>query len=225
MPDFALEIALRARHGGDGVRVIGLDEAGRGPWAGPVVAGAAWLDPARCPAELLRGLDDSKRLSPARRAALFEMLEDSTARGAAALGLGAAGVAEIDDANILQASLRAMTRAAADLAAGLAARDGRAPAAALVDGNRLPDLPCPAQAVVGGDGLSLSIAAASILAKVTRDRAMAALARDHPGYGWERNRGYGTAEHRAALARLGVTPQHRRSFRPVREALKNSLTY
>ncbi len=118
-----------------------------------------------------------------------------------------------------------MARAAADLAAGLAAGGGRAPEAALVDGNRLPDLPCPAQAVVGGDGLSLSIAAASILAKVTRDRAMAALARDHPGYGWERNRGYGTAEHRAALACLGVTPQHRRSFRPVREALKNSLTY
>lgn len=219
MPDFALEIELRARHGGDEVRVIGLDEAGRGPWAGPVVAGAAWLDPERCPAELLRGLDDSKRLSPARRAALFEMLGDSAARGAAALGLGAAGVAEIDDANILQASLRAMARAAADLTAGLAARGGRTPAAALVDGNRLPDLPCPAQAVVGGDGLSLSIAAASILAKVTRDRTMAALARDHPGYGWERNRGYGTAEHRAALARLGVTPQHRRSFRPVREAL------
>ncbi len=220
MPDFALEAALRARLGGGGqALVIGLDEAGRGPWAGPVMAAAAWLDPERCPAELLRGLDDSKRLSPARRAALFEMLGDSAARGAAALGLGAAGVAEIDDANILQASLRAMARAAADLTAGLAARGGRTPAAALVDGNRLPDLPCPAQAVVGGDGLSLSIAAASILAKVTRDRTMAALARDHPGYGWERNRGYGTAEHRAALARLGVTPQHRRSFRPVREAL------
>lgn len=195
--------------------MIGLDEAGRGPWAGPVVAAAAWLDPERCPAELRRGLDDSKRLSPARRAALLELLEHSAARGAAALGLGAAGVAEIDDVNILQATLRAMTRAAADLTA----RSGRAPEAALVDGNRLPELPCPAEAVVGGDGLSLSIAAASILAKVTRDRRMAALARAHPGYGWERNRGYGTAEHREALARLGVTPHHRRSFRPVREAL------
>ncbi len=224
MPDFTLEIELQARFG-ERTLVIGLDEAGRGPWAGPVVAGAAWLDPERCPAELLCGLDDSKRLSPARRAALYEMLEDSASCGAAALGLGEAGVAEIDDANILQASLRAMARAAADLAAGLAARGGRAPAAALVDGNRLPDLPCPAEAVVGGDGRSLSIAAASILAKVTRDRRMAALARDHPGYGWERNRGYGTAEHRAALARLGVTPQHRRSFRPVREALNVPLTY
>ncbi len=197
--------------------MIGLDEAGRGPWAGPVVAAAAWLDPERCPAELRRGLDDSKRLSPARRAALLELLEHSAARGAAALGLGAAGVAEIDDVNILQATLRAMTRAAADLTA----RSGRAPEAALVDGNRLPELPCPAEAVVGGDGLSLSIAAASILAKVTRDRRMAVLAEAHPGYGWERNQGYGTAEHRAALARLGVTPEHRRSFRPVREALKD----
>ncbi len=147
------------------------------------------------------------------------MLEDSAARGTAAFGLGAAGVAEIDDVNILQATLRAMARAAADLTAGLAARGGRAPEAALVDGNRLPELPCPAEAVVGGDGLSLSIAAASILAKVTRDRHMAALAQDHPGYGWERNRGYGTAEHRAALERLGVTTEHRRSFRPVREVL------
>ncbi len=219
MPDFALETGLRARlragHGVGQVLVIGLDEAGRGPWAGPVVAAAAWLDPERCPAELRRGLDDSKRLSPARRAELLEMLEDSAARGAAALGLGAAGVAEIDDVNILQATLRAMTRAAADLTA----RSGRAPEAALIDGNRLPELPCPAEAVVGGDGLSLSIAAASILAKVTRDRHMAALAKAHPGYGWERNQGYGTAEHRAALAHLGVTPEHRRSFRPVREAL------
>jgi ribonuclease HII len=217
VPDFALEAALRARHGGD-ILVIGLDEAGRGPWAGPVVAAAAWLDIQRCPAELRRGLDDSKRLRPARRAELLDLLEASAARGEAALGLGEAGVAEIDAANILQASLRAMARAAADLAA----RGGRSPEAALVDGNRLPELPCPAEAVVGGDGLSLSIAAASILAKVTRDRRMAALARSHPGYGWERNQGYGTAEHRAALARLGVTAEHRRSFRPIREAL--SLT-
>lgn len=198
--------------------VIGLDEAGRGPWAGPVVAAAAWLDPERCPAALVDGLDDCKRLSPARRAELLAILEDSAARGLAALGLGEAGVAEIDEANILQASLRAMARAAENLAKG----SGRAPAAALVDGDKLPDLPCPAEAVVGGDGLSLSIAAASVLAKVTRDRRMAELARVHPGYGWEHNQGYGTAEHRAALTRLGVTPEHRRSFRPVREAL--SLT-
>ena len=214
VPNFSLEKEFQARYGSD-VLVIGLDEAGRGPWAGPVVAGAAWLDPERCPAALRRGLDDSKRLRPARRNELLEMLEDCATRGIAALGLGEAGVAEIDDANILQASLRAMARAAADLES----RSGRVPQAALVDGNRLPELPCPAEAVIGGDGLSLSIAAASILAKVTRDRRMAVLARAHPGYGWERNQGYGTAEHREALARLGVTPHHRRSFRPVREAL------
>ncbi len=221
MPDFALETELRARHGAragagtaGGALVIGLDEAGRGPWAGPVVAAAAWLDPVRCPAELVRGLDDSKRLSPARRAELLAVLEDCAARGLVALGLGEVGVAEIDDVNILQASLRAMARAAADLAAGC----GRAPDAALVDGNKLPDLPCPAETVVRGDGRSLSIAAASILAKETRDRHLTALAQAHPGYGWERNRGYGTPEHRAALARLGVTAEHRRSFRPVRDA-------
>ena len=137
MPDFALEAGIRGRHGAGGgaggqALVIGLDEAGRGPWAGPVMAAAAWLDPDRCPAELRRGLDDSKRLRPARRAELLELLEASVACGAAALGLGEAGVAEIDDANILQATLRAMTRAAADLAA----RIGRAPEAALVDGSR-----------------------------------------------------------------------------------------
>jgi ribonuclease HII len=218
VPDFALEAEIRRRSGADAL-VIGLDEAGRGPWAGPVMAAAAWLDPERCPAELVRGLDDSKRLSPARRRELLALLEVCAARGLVALGLGEAGVEEIDEVNILQASLRAMARAAADLAAGC----GRAPDAALVDGNKLPELACPAEAVIGGDGRSLSIAAASILAKETRDRCMTALAKDHPGYGWERNKGYGTAEHRAALARLGVTPQHRRSFRPVREALSLTL--
>ena len=216
MPDFALEAEIRRRSGA-GALVIGLDEAGRGPWAGPVMAAAAWLDAERCPAELVRGLDDSKRLSPARRRELLALLEVCAARGLVALGLGEAGVEEIDEVNILQASLRAMARAAADLTAGC----GRPPDAALVDGNKLPELACPAEAVVGGDGLSLSIAAASILAKETRDRRMTALAKTHPGYGWERNKGYGTAEHRAALTRLGVTAQHRRSFRPVREALNN----
>ena len=113
--------------------------------------------------------------------------------------------------NILQATLQAMARAAADL--------GLRPDAALVDGNRAPPLDCAVETVVKGDGRSLSIAAASIVAKVIRDRLMAELARTHPGYGWDRNQGYGTAEHRAALAKLGVSPAHRRSFRPVREAL------
>jgi ribonuclease HII len=216
MPDFALETELGARHGPEGGRVvIGLDEAGRGPWAGPVLAAAVWLDPKRCPRALGAGLDDSKRLGARRRAELYETLLDCAARGLAAVGIGAAPVAEIDEINILEASLRAMARAAADLQA----RSGRVPKAALVDGNKAPALACPAEAVIGGDGLSLSIAAASVIAKVTRDRRMEDLARAHPGYGWERNRGYGTPEHRAALARLGVSPQHRYSFRPVREAL------
>jgi ribonuclease HII len=215
VPDFTLERELGQDRGRI---VIGLDEAGRGPLAGPVVAAAVWLDPQRLDPAVARRLDDSKKLSPAVRLALFEALGDPTS--GAVVGLGEAGVEEIDRLNILHASLLAMRHAADALAAALAAaRPERLPEAALVDGNRLPRLACPARAVVRGDGLSLSIAAASVVAKVTRDRAMAAHARDFPGYGWERNQGYGTAEHRAGIARLGVTPLHRRSFRPVREAL------
>ena len=125
--------------------------------------------------------------------------------------VGAASVAEIDRLNILEATLVAMRRAVDDL--------GVVPAHALVDGNRAPELSCPATTVVGGDARSLSIAAASIVAKVTRDRIMARLARRYPGFGWERNAGYGTPEHRAALARLGVTPHHRRSFAPIARVL------
>lgn len=216
MPDFVLEVEL----GQDSGRiVVGIDEAGRGPWAGPVTAAAVWLDPQRLDPALARRLDDSKKLSPALRETLFQALSHPAA-GCALLGLGEASVAEIDRLNILQASLLAMQRAAAALTAALdAAQPGRRPDAALVDGNKLPQLACEVRAVVQGDGRCLSIAAASVVAKVTRDRAMAAHARDFPGYGWERNQGYGTPEHRAGIARLGVTPLHRRSFRPVREAL------
>jgi len=219
VPDFSLELELGQA---DGKIIIGIDEAGRGPWAGPVTAAAVWLDPDRLDQVLARRLDDSKKLSPGLRATLFEALCDP-ATGCAAIGVGEAGVEEIDHLNILQASLLAMQRAAAALAAGFnpGAR-GRGVDAALVDGNKLPELAYASRAVVKGDGLSLSIAAASVVAKVTRDRAMAAHAREYPGYGWERNQGYGTLEHRQGIARLGVTPLHRRSFRPVREAL--SLT-
>ena len=191
MTDLALE---RARRG----PVAGVDEAGRGPWAGPVVAAAVVLDAGSVPV----GVTDSKRLSRARREALLTAL-----RASARIGVGAASVAEIDRLNILEATLIAMRRAVDDL--------GVPPAHALVDGNRTPELSCPATAVVGGDARSLSIAAASIVAKVTRDRIMADLARAHPGFGWDHNAGYGTAEHRAALDALGVTPHHRRSFAPV----------
>lgn len=182
--------------------VAGVDEAGRGPWAGPVVAAAVVLDRARVPA----GLDDSKSLTEAARERLFAALQ-----GAAIIGVGQASVAEIDALNILQATMLAMERAVAAL--------GRGIDHVLVDGNRLPKWPWPASAIIGGDGLSTSIAAASIIAKVTRDRMMAAFDAEYPGYGWAANKGYGTAEHARALASLGVCPQHRRSFAPVRARL------
>ncbi len=213
MPDLSLERQA------SGV-VAGIDEAGRGPWAGPVVAAAVILEVGAMPAELMAGLDDSKVLTQGRRNALYRALvgpacQSCAARRPARIGLGAASVAEIDRLNILGATLTAMARALTRL--------GVVPDLALVDGNQAPALPCPVKTVVRGDSLSLSIAAASIVAKVTRDRIMAALAERHPGFGWEHNAGYGTAEHRAALARLGVTPHHRRSFAPVRERL--SLRY
>jgi ribonuclease HII len=195
MPTLELETALRCR-------VAGIDEAGRGPWAGPVVAAAAILDPACLPATLAARLDDSKKLKRPVREELLAALE-----ACADIGVGIADIVEIDRLNILQATMLAMQRAVAALP--------RAPEHALVDGNRAPDLPIPVQTVIKGDSRCLSIAAASIVAKVTRDRIMATLAKEHPGYGWERNAGYGTAEHRAALDRLGITPHHRRSFAPI----------
>ncbi len=195
MPDFAFEDAAQGQ-------VAGVDEAGRGPWAGPVVAAAVILDMDAVP----QGIDDSKALTRARREVLFEAL-----RGSATIGVGQAGVDEIERLNILAAALLAMARAVEDL--------GAVPGHVLIDGAYAPALPCPATTLVGGDRRSLSIAAASIVAKVTRDRIMARLAADHPGYGWERNAGYGTAEHRAALDRLGVTPHHRRTFKPIARRL------
>lgn len=182
--------------------VAGVDEAGRGPWAGPVVAAAVILDPAAIP----DGLNDSKKLSAARRAALFAAL-GATAR----IGVGQASVDEIDRLNILHATMLAMQRAVANLPTR--------PDIALIDGNRTPDLPCAAEAIVKGDGRSLSIAAASIIAKVTRDRIMAELDTQFPGYGWKTNQGYGTKPHQAGLLRLGVTPHHRRSFKPIHKIL------
>jgi ribonuclease HII len=199
MPDLALERAA-------GGIVCGIDEAGRGPWAGPVVAAAVVIDTACLSDALVAAIDDSKKLSAARREAVFAELASCMR-----IGIGASGTDEICDHNILQATYRAMGRAVAAL--------GIAPDFALVDGNRLPPLPCPARAVVKGDGISLSIAAASIVAKVTRDRIMERLAARYPGYGWERNAGYGTPEHQAGLRDLGITPHHRRSFAPIRKIL------
>ncbi len=205
MPDLALE----RRYGGN---VAGVDEAGRGPWAGPVLAAAIILDRSAACRKFANQVDDSKRLSAKRREALLAQLADLAERHVAWIGIGTADVAEIDRLNILAASLVAMRRAVAAL--------GRAPDHALIDGRHTPPgLACTAEPLVKGDGRSASVAAASIVAKVTRDRQMSRLARRHPGYGWERNAGYGTAEHRDALHRLGPTPQHRTSFAPVRNIM------
>lgn len=187
----------------------GIDEAGRGPWAGPVVAAAVMIDPARLPAEVARRINDSKKLTPARRELLFEEISAH-----ALIGIGDATVEEIDRLNILAATHLAMRRAVAALP--------ERPAAALVDGNSLPALACPTAPVIGGDAKVIEIAAASIIAKVTRDRLMADLSETHPGYGWARNKGYGTAEHSAAIGRLGVSQHHRRSFAPIRMFLESS---
>jgi ribonuclease HII len=198
MPDLSREGRL-------GRLVAGIDEVGRGPLAGPVVAAAVILDPENLPAEL-DGLDDSKVLSAEARLRYALVI-----RRVARIGIGAASVSEIDRLNILQATMLAMTRAVAAL--------GILPDAALVDGNRAPKLACRVETLIGGDALSLSIAAASVVAKVIRDGAMASLARRYDRYGWERNAGYPTAEHRAALVLHGITPHHRRSFAPVRAVL------
>ncbi len=199
MPDFALEMACKGL-------VCGVDEAGRGPLAGPVVAAAVILERRRLPRALRHGLDDSKRLSAEAREEYAAMLERC-----AQIGVGAASVIEIDRRNILQATLAAMCRAVAAL--------GAKPDIALIDGNVPPPLSCAVRTVIGGDGLSLSIAAASVIAKVTRDRLMRRLAQRYEGYGWHTNVGYGTPEHQAALQSLGLTPHHRRSFAPVQLSL------
>ena len=204
MPDFTIEDTI------PGI-VCGIDEAGRGPWAGPVVAGAVILDRARLDPALARGLDDSKKQSAPRRESLFATLKAGVEAGTVRMATGSASVEEIDRLNILQATFLAMGRACAAL--------GLNPDHALVDGNGLPQLPCPATAVVKGDQRSLTIAAASIAAKVTRDAIMAGLEAEHPGYGFARHAGYGTKAHREALERLGVTPHHRKSFAPIHNIL------
>jgi ribonuclease HII len=201
MPHLKLESeARRAGH----LVIAGIDEVGRGPLAGPVFACAVVLVPRRVPRALIRAVDDSKLLNRERREALAAALH---ACAGVHIGLAEATVDEITRLNILQASKLAMVRA---LAALPVAADF-----ALVDGPHVPDLPCAARAVVKGDSISASIASASIIAKVARDRHMAGLAELHPQYGWDRNAGYGTAEHLDALARHGPTLHHRPTFQPV----------
>lgn len=207
MPDFSLEAAL-------GGRVAGVDEAGRGPLAGPVVAAAVlFLRP--CPRRLAGMLDDSKRLTEAQRLEAALALRAAAGRGALVLALGAASTAEIGRINILRATLLAMRRAVTRLAV--------APDIVLVDGNQPPPMPCRVECVVGGDGRSLSIAAASILAKTVRDAGMRKLCLRWPAYGFGQHFGYATQRHRAALQLHGACPHHRRGFAPVEEALQGEL--
>src|SRR5438874_6043630 len=180
--------------------LAGVDEAGCAPLAGPVVAAAVVLDRRSFP----RGIDDSKAIPAPTREAIYARLQKS-----ARIGVGIASVEEIDRLNIYWARMLAMVRAVDAL--------GFEPAIVLVDGNACPKWDRPSKAIVAGDAKCRSIAAASIIAKVTRDRMMAEWAREYPGYGWETNRGYGTPEHHRALAALGLTPLHRRSFAPVRD--------
>jgi ribonuclease HII len=191
--------------------ICGVDEAGRGPLVGAVVAGAVVLDPLKP----ISGLKDSKRLTPARRDALYaEIVLKATA-----WGVGEASPLEIDQINILQATMLAMQRAVDDLCARL----GRLPHKALIDGNRCPALPIPAEAIVKGDSKEPAISAASIVAKVTRDRQMQDLHASYPQYGFLQHMGYPTPIHLAALRQFGACPEHRRSFSPVRAVLEQAI--
>lgn len=196
MPDFSLEASATQNP------VCGIDEAGRGPWAGPVVAAAVIYPPTLS----LPSLDDSKKLSKSRRESLYETLVSHVE-----FGVGIASAEEIDAHNILRATLLAMQRAVLALP--------RPPAFALVDGTHPPALACPVRCVVKGDSKSLSIAAASVIAKVTRDRMMTELAQHYPNYGFEQHAGYGTLAHQRALAEYGACPAHRKSFAPIKQRL------
>lgn len=201
MPDWSFELAAGLR---TGALICGIDEVGRGPLAGPVIACAVILDRARLPRKLARRLDDSKKLTAAAREEIAAALQE-----VAIYAIAGASPAEIDSINILRATQLAMRRAVERLPI--------APDHALVDGNQPPALPCPLTSIVQGDQRSLSVAAASILAKVERDKIMSQLATVHTAYGWERNVGYSTPEHLGAIRTHGICPQHRRSFRPVSE--------
>ena len=209
MPDFSIETKMR------GI-IAGIDEAGRGPWAGPVVAAAIilWREGAALPG-IPEGLNDSKKLSAVRRKSLYESLISRFS-----FGVGIVDVATIDTVNILQATKLAMQRAVAAM--------GVDACVVLVDGPHAPVFSCRSLSVrsvpvVGGDAISLSIAAASIIAKVSRDHIMQQLHQEFPHYNWASNAGYGTADHQEALRTHGVSPHHRRSYRPIRELLERSV--
>lgn len=209
MPDFKLEDA-------SGALVAGIDEAGRGPWAGPVAAGAVVFLNRDVDKALLDGLDDSKKLSAKKRELLYDLLFEEQKKGNLAIGIGLASRQEIDDLNILQATFLAMRRAYGAL--------GMTVEKALIDGNQKPkNFPCAVQTVIKGDALSYSVSAASIVAKVYRDRLMKELAQKYPWYAFEKNAGYGTAAHIAGLKEHGVCPEHRQSYKPIQEILNKAV--
>lgn len=200
-PDFSFE------KNADGL-VAGIDEVGRGPWAGPVVAASLVFHCYDLPEVLISSINDSKKLTIKKRNQIFEQLSNGQF---CSFAIGQASVEEIDAINIRQATFLAMQRSysALELNVDLA----------LVDGNALPKLPCKSLAIIGGDSISFSIAAASIMAKVFRDNLMTELGEEYPGYGWDTNAGYGTKSHQEGLARFGITPHHRKSFAPIRQLL------
>ncbi|MBR1756445.1 MAG: ribonuclease HII [Alphaproteobacteria bacterium] len=199
-----------------GNAVCGVDEAGRGPWVGPVVAGAVMFLSRDVNPEILAHIDDSKKLTAKKREKLYDLLLTEARAGRLTYGIGEASAAEIDALNILQATFLAMQRSVAKL--------NPQPVHALIDGNRLPtDFVCATSCYVGGDARSYSIAAASVLAKVYRDNLMKELAQKYPYYGFEKNAGYGTKDHIEGLKKYGITPEHRKSYKPIKDLLEQAI--
>ena len=207
MPDFSLEESLGLS---TSAVIVGVDEVGRGPLAGPVTAAAVFVDRQKITSDLLTKIDDSKKIAQNKRATISKQIESI-----AIIGIGWASSGEIDQLNILEATMLAMQRAISSLRKQIVSD----PDYILIDGNKVPRLDFPSKAIVRGDEKSLSIAAASIVAKNKRDAFMASLSKLYPGYGWEKNVGYGTGEHLAAIEREGITVHHRRSFKPIAKYL------
>ena len=203
LPDFSLEESLGLS---TSAVIVGVDEVGRGPLAGPVTAAAVFFDRQKITSDLLTKIDDSKKIAQKKRATISKQIESI-----AIIGIGWASSGEIDQLNILEATMLAMQRAISSLRKQIISD----PDYILIDGNKVPRLDFPSKAIVRGDEKSLSIAAASIVAKNKRDAFMASLSKLYPGYGWEKNAGYGTGEHLAAIEREGITVHHRRSFKPI----------
>ena len=207
MPDFSLEESLGLS---TSAVILGVDEVGRGPLAGPVTAAAVFFDRQKITSDLLTKIDDSKKIAQKKRATISKQIESI-----AIIGIGWASSGEIDQLNILEATMLAMQRAIFSLQKQIILD----PDYILIDGNKVPRLDFPSKAIVRGDEKSLSIAAASIVAKSKRDAFMTSLSKLYPGYGWEKNSGYGTGEHLAAIEREGITVHHRRSFKPIAKYL------